>query len=67
MKKLQFIKKNYDTYHCVGHLQHLLKQRILLLMPSRGIHNDDLKALILELVHTIRGNNHRVGLEVAEN
>ena len=41
-----------------AHLSHLLKQRLFLLMPPGGVHNDEVMAGLLELIHAL-GCYHR--------
>ena len=53
------------TYNCSGYLFHFLKKLQLLLVPARRIHNDYLKALILELFNTFRGDLYRIIFGVA--
>jgi len=45
-----------------AHLSHLLKERLLLLMPTRGVYNDEVMAGLLELIHTLAGNHCSVRL-----
>lgn len=54
-----------DTHHSVGNLQHLLEQRVLLLVTTAGVHDDDLKVLRLELLHAFGRDHHGVHLCVA--
>ncbi len=59
--------QNHNSHirlHGLPNLYHLLKQLRLLLMPSRRVHNNDLKPLLLELCHTLRRNRHWVRLGV---
>lgn len=53
------------THHSVGNLQHLLEQRVLLLVATAGVHDDDLKVLRLELLHAFGRDHHGVHLCVA--
>jgi hypothetical protein len=46
------------------HLLHLIEEIILLLVSTRGIHNDHLEALLLKLVHTLNCNLNWVSLSV---
>lgn len=47
---------------CSPHLSHLLKQRLLLLVPSTGIHNDEIPPLLAEALDSLLRNNGRVAL-----
>mmetsp|Transcript_3653 Transcript_3653/g.8068 ORF Transcript_3653/g.8068 Transcript_3653/m.8068 type:complete len:214 (-) Transcript_3653:394-1035(-) len=45
-------------------LLHLLKQRLLLTMPPARIHDDHLVPIAHEPLHSLLGNEHRIGLGV---
>lgn len=45
-----------------AHLSHLLKERLFLLMPPRGVYNDEVMAGLLEFIYTLAGNHCRVRL-----
>ena len=47
------------------YLSHLLKQFLLLFVPTTGIHNDEILLLCFELFHTLLGDDGRVCLGVA--
>ena len=52
------------AYHCVGDLQHLLEQRVFLLVSPTRVDDDDLETLVLELVHSVSCDHYWVGLRV---
>lgn len=47
-----------------SNLDHLLKKFRLLLMPPRGINDDDLEAFLFKLCDTLCSNCDRVGLRI---
>ena len=51
--------------HRLLDLHHLVEEVLLLPVPTRRIHNDDLEALLLELVHALLRHRHGVRLRVA--
>jgi hypothetical protein len=51
--------------HCLLNLLHLIEELCLLLMPSRGIHDNDLHAFFFELGHTFLSDRNGVSLDVA--
>ena len=52
------------AYHCVGDLQHLLEQRVFLLVSPTRVDDDDLETLVLELVHSVSCDYHGICLRV---
>jgi|JI6StandDraft_1071083.scaffolds.fasta_scaffold07549_3 hypothetical protein len=56
---------NLVRAHSLLHLLHLIKQFRLLLMPSRGIHNDDFNTFLLEFFNTFLGDGHWISLRIA--
>lgn len=48
----------------LGDLEHLLEERVLLLVPARRVDDDDLERLGLELGDAVGGDHHRVHLGV---
>ena len=52
------------AYHCVGDLQHLLEQRVFLLVSPTRVDDDDLETLVLELVHSVSCDHYWVCLRI---
>lgn len=57
-------KHSHIGLDCFSNLDHLLEELTLLLMPAGRIYNDNFKALLLELRHTLRGDGDWVRLSV---
>lgn len=53
------------AYDSICDRQHLLEQRLLLLVPTARVHDDHLEALLLEHLHTVLRNYHGVNFRVA--
>lgn len=54
------------SYNSIRDLEHFFKERSFLFVSSRSIHHDDFKAIVLEFVHTILGNNNRINFSVTK-
>lgn len=46
------------------HLLHLIEERRFLLVPAARINDDDVAALLLELLHTRRCDDHGIRLRI---
>jgi len=57
--------ENVCTYDGVGHLQHLFKQRVGLLVTTARVYDDYLKVLRLKLLYAFLSNDDRVSFCVA--
>jgi len=53
------------TYNGVGHLQHLLKQRVGLLVAAARVDNNYLKVFRLKLLDAFLSNDDRIGFCIA--
>ena len=53
------------AHYGLRHLQHLLKQRLLLLVSATGVDNDDFKVVRSELLHPLLRYHHRIHFCVA--
>jgi len=52
-------------YNHLFDLLHFIEELSLLLVPTAGVHNNDLKKLLPELVHSLKRRLHGIRLGVA--